>query len=236
MKNDVKILLGMVITAVIFFCSCGKGDTGSHGPAGTDGTMVTVFQDGSTYSGEDNTMSGSAFMYNNRSFYTDITGNAFFQVGSNSASVGTERGFVKFNLLNCFPPGTQIIKAELDLFGSSTNGGGNTITAYAVTSNCTISELCWVSGTASTSWNVPGGDYSAASASNSVPVSVTTTALYVWQINVLTVQSWIDTPDANYGLLLKGDGENNIQDVYFEGAGYGILNQRPSLKITYKLP
>jgi hypothetical protein len=235
MKNRGNILLGLAVTAAIILCSCGKGGAGQQGPAGADGSMITVFQDGSTYSGEDNTMSGSANIYNYRSFYTNYSGNTYFQVGSNSAVVGTERGFVKFNLLNCLPTGTQIIKAELDLFCSSTNGPGNTITAYTVTAPCTISELCWVSRTAGALWTAAGGDYSAAPASNSVPVSVTNTS-YVWQIGASVVQSWIDSPDANYGLLLKGDGENNIQDVYFEGAGCGILNQRPALKITYKLP
>ena len=59
-----------------------------------------------------------------------------------------------------------------------------------------------------------------------------------WDIKDL-VQSWVDDPSSNYGMLLQNQGPGNVDTIfigYFRSDEYSDVSLRPKLSVTYTIP
>jgi hypothetical protein len=207
-----------------------------NGPAGPAGENLyeISFQEGmypdSTYSGCDDTYIGNSAgnLNTNRDAYMGM------YCGYNG---GILRSLLRFNIEAMLPEGAKVKKAYIKLNVNYVTAG-KTINEvfYPVTSSWNVSEATWVSRTASAQWGALGGDKGASAVSNNVTVDQNSDYTD-FEINASTVQSWLDTPAANHGLMLVSDVEGTTISNYF---GYdqsedAALSVRPKLTVYYTL-
>lgn len=219
--------------ALLVFAAASCTFDGPAGPAG-ENLLEMSFQEGmypdSTYSGCDDTYIGNSA--------TNLNTNRDSYMGMYSGyNLGILRSLLKFNIDGMLPEGAKVKKAYIKLNVNYATAGKSINEAfYPVTSSWTVSEATWVSRTASALWGALGGDKGASAVSNNVKVDQNSDYTD-FEINASTVQAWIDTPSANYGLMLVSDVEGTTTTNYF---GYdqsedAVLSLRPKLTVYYTL-
>jgi len=82
------------------------------------------------------------------------------------------------------------------------------------------------------SWNTPGGEYGAASATTSMGTSNSTYTFASTPALVADVQGWLNFPASNFGWLLRASTESGTSAREF-GSRESPLAQQPSLVISY---
>jgi len=237
--------------AALTFFSC-AGDTGPAGPegnAGDDGDIKVVFQQGvypsAAYTGcEDAYIEAGGNQEMNYGGCDELNA-GYYQVISRK-----RRSFIKFDLSYITPANVNVTAAYLKLSFSSSPDiqGTTTITAYAAAKNwqeggapCTGTAdvgVSWADYDGSNTWDTAGGDYSAVACSDTKEISGSPYD-FTLTITADTVESWINDPSANYGMILKASNEsspgvdNYIRPASSEHATSGV---RPELTIYYSLP
>jgi hypothetical protein len=227
----------LMLVAGLFFTSC-KGGKGPAGPDGSNGSVLIIFKQDSqptlAYMGSiDSYISSGSQNFN----YGSSTGAPVGPAGI----LGINRMLIKFDLSNDLPSNAVITKASLELYCYFTgSGNSNTITAYRVTQS-------WLEGSANgiaaagAAWSTDGvnpwtgGSFDIA-AGPPVFCSAADEGTYVvFPVNPGIIQSWVDDPSQNNGLLLKGDNEDT--SVYDSIAFYTKENVAfaPVLKIYYNI-
>jgi hypothetical protein len=241
MKNIFRVGGSIIMSLFTIFAiiSC-KGDAGSTGPAGApgaDSSRVVFLQNGlGSYTGCEDTMAYN--VYTNSWSNTNSTSSAL-EVGS---AYGTGvRAFIKFDTSGIFSGTVKVTGASISLMAVSFTGNGNTVSAYAVTSKWDPVYLTWAHSYVIQynliDWANPGGDYNSLEISgDDIPV-FENNKLCTWNIDPALVQQWVDQPDKNYGLMLKGAGENSPNNGYnsvsFTSSEYTDINLRPKLAVYY---
>ena len=82
-------------------------------------------------------------------------------------------------------------------------------------------------------WVMPGGDFGAAVAG----ASVNNPGVYVWPTGaafVALVQGWVDDPEGNFGMLVKGDEAGSGNAKRFDSRENADLAVRPVLRVAYE--
>jgi hypothetical protein len=192
-------------------------------------------------------------------------GSPGFFVGNNNMG-GTRRGLVAFNVAASVPAGSYITGAQLTLnVGNSGSAGNQSINVFRLTkdwgegtagnSQTTVNgsgggftaangDATWNQAVlASTPWASAGGDFDPTPRATATgigtlsgPVSWSSTGL------VADVQSWLDTPAANFGWILLSaseSGTDTVRGFYSREAGTGATlgiydpALQPVLSITY---
>lgn len=116
------------------------------------------------------------------------------------------------------------------------------VRVHPVTSEWSESQVTWVRRT-SVNWPSPGGAYGASIASVMFS-SMSTGAWVTFSIPASTVQSWVDSPSSNCGVLIKLDPDSDpgtgadekFNVVTFASSEKITSSQRPRLEITYAPP
>ncbi len=239
MKN---ILIIMISFSLLFACSCSP-EAGPTGPEGEDGTAYAqmVFQQGlypnPGYSGCEDT----------RIFSGPSTENygSCFNLGAGYTSY-IARSLLKFDIEGMLPAGSTIKKAYISVYVRYYQAD-TTWSLYKVTQS-------WSEGTAGcggtvdvdaswdyyngsgNSWSNAGGDFDSSAISNSILVDGDLEAFIDFDINASVVQSWLDNPSANYGVILKADNEDtdNYASVY--SSEETDIEYRPKLTVYYTTP
>ncbi len=164
----------------------------------------------------------------------------------------TRRGLIKFEPADSISSYAEISSVELSLYMNMTVSGSNTISLYQVSKawgeGPTVSaggggtggvvqpgDATWIHTFYPDSfWSNPGGDYDPL---NLATTNVNTTGFYVWTSPALTatVESWLQYPATNHGLILIGD-----ESVYPNAKRFASRENinplhRPRLIITYTL-
>lgn len=239
------VILTVLITG-IFVLSCSKGDMG---PTGPDGGYVStaVFQTGVNPSVS---YDGCADAGIQSDFPNNGMGGCYYMLAGYDNGGAVARALIKFDPSFIVPSNVTVTSAELTLTLEGTYYTGSvTITAYALSNDWTEgSGGCGATGdlNLNTAWNfydgnsntwTPGGAYGAAA---STPLSVTQTTgnKLTLQLKPSVVQSWINNPDANYGVIIKGSVESGAVNnwISFYASTYSTASFRPELRINYKLP
>jgi hypothetical protein len=153
---------------------------------------------------------------------------------------GTRRILIKFDISNDMPPGIIVTDASLVLYCYDA-AGNNTLTAYRVTQP-------WIEGMGNgqavpgATWNSDGtnpwtgGTYGSPAGA---PVSCSASNLYSYvrfSLDPAIVQSWIDDPAGNNGLLIIASNEDTstTNSITFNTKEANELF-KPALNIYYKL-
>jgi hypothetical protein len=242
MKKSSAIFI-LLITAAIIFSSC-KGNQGPSGPKG--GNVAAISYQNSLYPSDAYSGSMDTDLVST-SPEADYGQCGLIEIGHNGAAIG--RGLMKFQIIGISPANVKVTSAYLTLY--AVGGNSATITAYAVTSywyegggDCSgtgTAESTWNSCTAYATWLSPGGDYNMSPASGSVMVpDVSAAAKYVsLKLDNSLVQSWMDNPDSNYGLILREQAENQSTNsciTAFASNQFGTAAYGPKLTIYYEIP
>lgn len=163
------------------------------------------------------------------------------------------RALMMFDVAAEVPEGASIASAALQITVTKTISSSTPVAAHRVlkdwgegTSDASANEG---SGTAPTTgdatwfhtfyntemWDSPGGDYDSGTLTSAQSGTGGTVELPSTDDLVSAVQSWLDTPGENYGLILIG-GENDSPTAKRIGSREGSEADRPQLTVTYSMP
>ena len=146
---------------------------------------------------------------------------------------------VKFDV-SSVPTSSTINSATLHLYVTGKQSqllSDQAVRVHPVTSEWSESQVTWVRRT-SVNWPSPGGAYGASIASVLFS-SMSSGAWVTFSIPASTVQSWVDSPSSNYGVLIKLDPDSDPgtgSDEKFnivEFASSEKTGNRPKLEVTY---
>jgi hypothetical protein len=225
MKKYAAITALLMVSLLMF--SCGSGPAGPTGS--TSYTMR--FQNGVYPSAS---YAGSADTYlDSIASGTNYSAAAAIWMGYYPGEI--EHYTVRYDLSSVIPSNINVKKAYLTIKCSSIGGAmSNTYTAYALAVNDITTET-WNDSATATPWTTAGGDFGAAAKSNSVMIS--SAGVYVFSLDTAMVKSWITSPAANYGILIKGASEAGARaEAVIYTSDDGVIADRPMLTIEYTLP
>jgi len=208
-------------------------------PLYAQGTEVEIFpsKDNTLYESASGALSNGAGQY------------LFFGLTNGSL---IRRALLAFDLAGNVPAGAAIETALLRVTVTRTISGSQTATAHRIerdwgegTTNAGGEEGAGAASTANSAtwvhaffdgqnWDSPGGDYepgtlTSAQVTNGAVEFPSTTAF------VAVVQSWLDTPGDNFGLILIGN-ESTSASAKRIGSREGSEANRPRLVVTYSVP
>lgn len=184
-------------------------------------------------------------------------GTGSYMFSGNTAAGNTRRALIRFDVSGSIPAGATITSASLQLYMSRTQASAMSVRLHRIladwgegTSNAdqqegsgaiaTDNDATWgyrffVESNPSSSpvWATSGGDYNVAP---SASVSVAGIGNYTWGSNAAMigdVQTWLNTPAANYGWLLVGNETQSQTSKRFETSEASQTARRPRLTIVY---
>ncbi|MGE0708749.1 MAG: DNRLRE domain-containing protein [Planctomycetota bacterium] len=194
----------------------------SFGGAGVGGT-VTFRQGQGGYTGATDTWLDSNSTGTSHGNTTDMR----------SESSPRRTPLVRWDLSG-LPTGVTVTDAEIELTISNT--GNHNPTIYQLDQAWTESAT-WLTSNGSNAW--PGGvagrgaESSYSTNMGTMPGSGTTVTATLNAAGRGVVQDWINGLAPNYGVMLRGNGGN---DVRYRTSEHGTVSQRPQLTITYTVP
>lgn len=216
--DKIKIMKKLLLSALLAVSGIVSAQTVVIGPS----------QDNSIYS-ENSNSSGAGQLYS-----------------GNTCSGDQRRTLIQFDIAGNIPAGATITSVQLDLncnnvspsagndnytlhlintaWGEGTSAGGGT-GSPAIAPDATWTDAMFGTST----WTSAGGDFSAASASTTLP---NVTGTYSWNSAgmVADVQSWLDTPGSNFGWALIGNESTTCTARRFGSQEQGTA---PVLTINY---
>jgi hypothetical protein len=151
---------------------------------------------------------------------------------------------VKFDV-SSVPAGSTINSATLHLYVTQKQSqllGDQAVRVHPVTSAWNESQVTWVRRTSS-NWPSPGGAYGSSIASVQFS-SMSSGAWVTFSIPAGTVQSWVDGPSSNCGLIIKLDPDSDpgtgssakFNIVKFASSENASSSLRPKFEVTYSPP
>jgi hypothetical protein len=240
-----KSMLTVLLTVlVIIFISC-KGAQGPAGASGASGTEFTaVFQQGiypdPSYNGTTDSYISDAYPNTNYGQCSQML------IGTMPGQ--RYRSLLRMDVSSITPINAIVTNAYLTLNAAVYSGNtGITLTAYALSepfpegsgpcsgidaTNFHFATWMW--------FTTPGGSYTRAiSGPQYFDTSGNGSTLLQLTLDAATVQSWIQNPGANYGMLLMAVENTAITEyagfVTKDDTYYGNT-YRPKLTVFYKLP
>ncbi|HEY5927031.1 MAG TPA: DNRLRE domain-containing protein [Kofleriaceae bacterium] len=155
-------------------------------------------------------------------------------------------GLLRFDLSTQIPACSTVQSATLHLHTNSDNLGTGSVVAYQVLEawdegtgdlfDGEIGAANWTNRQLNNPWINAGADEpssrgTAILASFSPNVTETN---YPTTLSKAIVQSWVDNPGTNHGLVLVIEG--SMSDVHFYSTESAMPNKRPALEVTYQAP
>ena len=200
-------------------------------------------------------------MYSESGTLSNGAGDHFFAGRTNQNPAAVRRALLRFDIGAAVPAGSAITAVRLTLYQSRTKQGTDIVSLHRAlaawgegTSHApgeegggapaTLNDATWTyrffnpaSPSSSPAWATPGGTF-VATPSASLAVA-NTNGFYTWSSTpalVVDVQSWLDSPAANYGWEVIGPEGANRTACRFDSRQNSTVNRRPSLEITYTPP
>ena len=189
--------------------------------------------------------------------------NSIYQEGTLSNGAGhylftgvTNRGnkrraLVKFDLSGAVPEGIMVDSASLILVPSLVKTNGTNVNIYSLISDwgegssdaggeegkgapATEGDATWIKSFLNGDpWVKPGGDHDLESIAFT-SVSLGTIAEFKSPLLTLLVNSWINDPDNNHGIIVIGDESKNATAIRFNSREHSDSELWPTLKLYYK--
>ncbi|TCC35300.1 DNRLRE domain-containing protein, partial [Kribbella speibonae] len=140
------------------------------------------------------------------------------QVGNNHPTYGIERGVFKFDT-SAIKQGTKVTDARVELFANYGSGTGTaTLDLHGLTRDFVETEATWNQAASTINWTGAGGDYDstvlASLTSDNNPKQLTFKSPAQGGALLPKIQSWVDNPGNNHGLLLKTHDETVQQQLF----------------------
>lgn len=140
------------------------------------------------------------------------------------------------------PSGSTIGSAKLKMYVSSVSIktlASAPVEVHLLTQDWNQNAATWYRRTSSANWSAAGGSFNA-STSASVDFSALTNGTWVtFDLPASVVQSWVDSPAANYGVLLRRNPDSDPGQAFWHNKVKFISSEntnttlRPKLEITY---
>ncbi|RZT07498.1 YD repeat-containing protein, partial [Kribbella sp. VKM Ac-2569] len=200
------------------------GDGTSNGKAASNVQTVTMPREGrimQSFGGDisDTTLSKTKAT-ENVSRPDGGTGNTRYwvQVGNNHPTYGVERGVFEFDT-SAIKQGTKVTDARVELFSNYGSGAGSaTLDLHGLTRDFVETEATWNQASSTINWTGAGGDYDptvlTSLTSDNNPKRLTFTSSAQGSVLLPKIQSWVDNPGNNHGLLLKTHDETVQQQLF----------------------
>ena len=179
-------------------------------------------------------------------------GSSFFVGRTNQLRDSIRRGLLAFDIADKLPKGSKVTSVTLTLKVERTPGGSEPIELHRVLNN-------WGEGSSSSqggrgapaakgdatwihtfydkdSWSKPGGDFSATASAVQTVGGVGT---YTWGSTsemVTEVQTWLDSPEGNFGWLLLGNETSPGTVKVFASRESSDSSVRPQLTVNFQPP
>jgi hypothetical protein len=144
---------------------------------------------------------------------------------------------IRFDLQGALPPGAEILEAELVFWVDAfTESRSLDVAAFRVLRPWEAGSATWNSASSSVRWTQPGCNGVAQDRVSAADGNVTLAYRAVFRGLDVTdsVNYWLQNPDENYGLLIKGDSASTAE-YYFASSRYSQVAYRPMLRIDYNL-
>ena len=177
---------------------------------------------------------------NIRSHFPNDTGGSETTLGvglyQDAKQTNKIRSLLNFDLTS-IPTGTQVLDASLNLrLVSVWNDTDLRIDLHEVTNTWTEAGASWSKRDGTNPWTKGGGDYASSAIDTISNIGYLTDfgINYKWEIPSTKVQSWVNTPSKNKGLLLKANNETIKSWKKFVSSN-DVANSKysPVLAITY---
>jgi len=265
-KKLLLVLLFFVLSVfalIMFGCKGDKGDTGATGPtgpAGTPGTpgdsiVSTTFQNG-IYPSTGYTNIIDAYIGSDSNESTNTGTEDGLDVGffwlylpppANITLKARDRTVIKIDTSLLTGQNITVKNAKLTLYVA---GYYNTTTPTVQSLNIaayklkdhqfTESDVTWIKYDSSNNWTNQGGDFDITPISDKITITSEKVNTYVsLNLNPSIVQTWIDDPSQNKGIILIADEEgivtNKMYYVVFVSSNYSEISKRPKLTVYYTL-
>ena len=259
-KKLLLVLLFFVLSVfalIMFGCKGDKGDTGATGPTGAPGTpgdsiVSTTFQNGiypstgytniiDAYIGSDSNES------TNTGTEADLPVGYFWSYLLGNTIKAKDRAVMKIDTSLLTGQNITVKNAKLTLYvagyynTTTTTVQSLNIAAYKLKDHqFTESDVTWIKYDSSNNWTNPGGDFDTTPISDKITITSEKVNTYVsLNLNPSIVQTWIDDPSQNKGIILIADEEgivtNKMYYVDFASSNTGVANYRPKLTVYYTL-
>ncbi len=150
-------------------------------------------------------------------------------------SDGNQRALIRFDT-TAIPQEAIVLGSALRLVATSQrNTETLTVSAYQMRRAWNAAEATWFKATAADPWGVNGAESTASDRYADADSAVDVNKLLAYEMNVRPMtRQWVATPEANHGLLLKGQS-NRYTWYKFASADGGNPNG-PRLWVAYALP
>ncbi|TYB50915.1 DNRLRE domain-containing protein [Nonomuraea sp. PA05] len=189
------------------------------------GRTVKVFQGGTA----DTTLSSKQPDVNQ----DVLAGAPWLMVGNNSGTYGTTRAVLKFPGVSAIPPTARVLDASVDLWEVTMIGSAAaTYELRGVNTGFDEKSATWNKATASQAWTTAGGDHASTVTSSYAGL---TNDPYRRSFSATPLaQSWVSTPSANNGVMLKLANETSpAERTLFLSDEAAEPQLRPQLRVTY---
>ncbi len=157
----------------------------------------------------------------------------------NTLSVGINHvddalhSLIKFDIGGYFPASAEVVRAYLTLFVLDL-GNELTVWAHPVTATWVESEASWLNASSLHAWDSPGGDFGErVMGSSEIP---TPSSTFDIELAPDVVQSWIQSPGTNLGVILVPDSAATVDNfVILVSSESTNSTARPLLTVVYAL-
>ncbi|MGQ9493337.1 MAG: DNRLRE domain-containing protein [Anaerolineae bacterium] len=144
---------------------------------------------------------------------------------------------MRFDLLS-IPPQASINQATLRVYPyERDSAAAMTLEVYRLIRPWVDTEANWERPSIEETWGIPGANGPGADREASPIVTQTVSLLRIWYEFDMSelVRGWVNSPQTNYGLLLRGLGSASVA-YSFASANYPSISLRPQLVIDYTAP
>lgn len=142
---------------------------------------------------------------------------------------GESRSLLSFDLQNKIARGSRVLGAKVGAYLKAASSPSDIPLALHELTSSWTDAATWNTRNGSTPWAQPGGDF--ASSALATQGMGSGTGWRFWTPTLARVQSWIDEPTENSGVLLKGPGPDAANSLSF--ASDEEATRQPYIEVTY---
>ncbi|MFG3504514.1 DNRLRE domain-containing protein [Streptomyces sp. NPDC047821] len=183
----------------------------------------------------DTTLSSAQPTTNQDKIMSWNVGQTWLSVGNNSSTYGKTRAVLKFPTTD-IPTTATVLENKLYMWGAETTSTSNgaIYELHALNRDFDETTATWNNANSTTAWTTAGGDFAAA-VSDTVPQITDEVGRHWWDATGL-MQTWVKTPAANKGALVKLKDETTTgpqERTLFLSAEAADPQLRPYMQVIY---